>query len=154
MQSVKSNRTCSTRLGHKQPETTSKYLPTTIQFLNHFNSPLDVLARLHDQGQGVNHTTWNGILHAMVSAIADRTSEEIGQQLLRVAFTPPSIRLAGAIVNDTLLAPAAKKFSTSLAPLGELRIVPDSSSGDSPCVAAARSFAECGQHLRKVSRSG
>ncbi len=58
--------------------------------LTHFDSPTDVIARLHDHGQveTENHNGWNEILHALVSSLADRTTEDIGQQLLLVAFTP------------------------------------------------------------------
>jgi DNA-directed RNA polymerase specialized sigma24 family protein len=56
--------------------------------LSHFQSPIDVLVRLHDHSEAANHHNWNAILHAVVSMIADTASEEIGQQLLLVAFTP------------------------------------------------------------------
>ena len=65
-------------------------LARTYPVLNHFDSPTDVIARLHDheQVEVLNHNAWNGILHALVDAIADRTAEDIGQQLLLVAYTP------------------------------------------------------------------
>src|SRR5262249_272172 len=58
--------------------------------LNHFDSPADIIARLHkrEEGEIVNHIAWNGILHALVDSIADRTAEEIGQQLLLAAYAP------------------------------------------------------------------
>ncbi len=58
--------------------------------LNHFDSPADVIARLHEHErvEAANHNAWDGILHALVNAIADRTTEDIGQQLLLVAYTP------------------------------------------------------------------
>ena len=58
--------------------------------LNHFDSPADVIAQLHEheRTEAVNHKAWNGILHALVDSIADRTFEEIGQQLLLVAYAP------------------------------------------------------------------
>ena len=58
--------------------------------LSHFDSPADVIACLHkhEQVETENHNAWNEILHALVKAIADRTTEDIGQQLLLVAFTP------------------------------------------------------------------
>jgi hypothetical protein len=58
--------------------------------LNHFNSPADVIARLHDHErvEADNHNAWNGILNALVNAIADGSTENIGQQLLLVAYTP------------------------------------------------------------------
>src|SRR5207253_4046690 len=50
----------------------------------------DVIARLHDHErvEADNHNAWNGILHALVNAIADGSTENIGQQLLLVAYTP------------------------------------------------------------------
>ncbi len=58
--------------------------------LNHFDSPADVIARLHDheQVETDNHNAWNGILHALVDGLADRNTEDIGQQLLLVAYAP------------------------------------------------------------------
>jgi hypothetical protein len=58
--------------------------------LNHFDSPADVIARLHDheQDETENHNAWNGILHALVKSLANRTTQDIGQQLLLVAYTP------------------------------------------------------------------
>ena len=58
--------------------------------LNHFDSPADVIAKLHEHEriELVNHKAWNGILHALVDSITDGTAEEIGQQLLLVAYAP------------------------------------------------------------------
>ena len=58
--------------------------------LSHFDSPADVIAQLHEHEEAgiVNHIAWNGILHALVDSIADGTAEEIGQQLLLVAYAP------------------------------------------------------------------
>lgn len=58
--------------------------------LNHFDSPADVIVKLHEHERVelVNHKAWNGILHALVESIADRTFEEIGQQLLLLAYVP------------------------------------------------------------------
>jgi len=58
--------------------------------LNHFDSPADVIVKLHEHERVelVNHKAWNGILHALVESIADRTFEEIGQQLLLLAYMP------------------------------------------------------------------
>lgn len=58
--------------------------------LNHFDSPTDVIARLHQHERidADNHNAWNGILHALVDGLADRTTEDIGQQLLVVAYAP------------------------------------------------------------------
>ncbi len=65
-------------------------LASNYPVLNHFDSPTEVVARLHEheQVEGVNHIAWNGILHALVEGLADRTTEEIGQQLLLVAYAP------------------------------------------------------------------
>jgi hypothetical protein len=58
--------------------------------LKHFDSPADVIAQLHEHErvEHVNHKAWNGILHALVDSIADGTAEEIGQQLLLLAYMP------------------------------------------------------------------
>jgi hypothetical protein len=56
--------------------------------LNHFHSPADVIAQLHGQAETANHEAWNEILHALLDCIADRTGEDIGQQLLLVAYAP------------------------------------------------------------------
>jgi len=58
--------------------------------LNHFDSPADVIVQLHEheRTEAVNHKAWNGILHALVDSIADRSFEEIGQQLLLLAYMP------------------------------------------------------------------
>jgi hypothetical protein len=63
--------------------------------LNHFDSPADVIAQLHDheRTEAVNHKAWNGILHALVDSIADRTFEEIGQQLLLLPYMPAINRM-------------------------------------------------------------
>ena len=65
-------------------------LASNHPILNHFDSPADVIVTLHEHAQveAENHNAWDGILCAVVNAIADRTTEEIGQQLLLVAFTP------------------------------------------------------------------
>ena len=58
--------------------------------LNHFDSPADVIVQLHEheRTEAVNHKAWNGILHALVDSLTDRTFEEIGQQLLLLAYMP------------------------------------------------------------------
>ena len=58
--------------------------------LKHFDSPADVIAQLHEHErvEAANHNAWNGILHVLVESIADRTAEEIGQQLLLLAYMP------------------------------------------------------------------
>src|ERR1700740_2690123 len=62
----------------------------TYPILNHFDSPADVIAQLHARARVelVNHKAWNGILHALVDSIAGGTAEDIGQQLLLVAYAP------------------------------------------------------------------
>src|SRR5262249_58021211 len=67
-----------------------KALASNYSILNHFDSPVDVIERLHEheQVETDNHNAWDGIVHAVVNAIANRTTEDIGQQLLLVAFTP------------------------------------------------------------------
>ena len=65
-------------------------LARNYPILNHFDSPADVIAQLHEHERVelVNHKAWNGILHALVDSIAGGTAEEIGQQLLLVAYAP------------------------------------------------------------------
>jgi hypothetical protein len=65
-------------------------LARTYPTLNHFDSPADVIAQLHEHARVelVNHKAWNGILHALVDSIAGGTAEDIGQQLLLVAYAP------------------------------------------------------------------
>jgi hypothetical protein len=63
-------------------------LGRTNPVFNHVHSPLDAVARLHEQGETVNRAAGNEILHSLIRAIADPTSEDIGQQMLLVAFTP------------------------------------------------------------------
>jgi len=65
-------------------------LASNYPVLNHFDSPTGVIARLHEheEVEAANHIAWNGILHALVDSIADGTADEIGQQLLLVAYAP------------------------------------------------------------------
>jgi DNA-directed RNA polymerase specialized sigma24 family protein len=70
---------------HKPRETTSKHLPTTI---NHLRSPLEVVAQLHGQAGRMEHDPGNQILHTLIHAVSDQAFEDLGQQLLLVAFTP------------------------------------------------------------------
>jgi len=65
-------------------------LARNYPILNHFDSPADVIAQLHEHErvEDVNHKAWNGILRALVDSIARGTTEEIGQQLLLVAYAP------------------------------------------------------------------
>jgi hypothetical protein len=65
-------------------------LASNYPVLNHFDSPVGVIARLHEheEVEVANHIAWNGILHALVDSIADGIADEIGQQLLLVAYAP------------------------------------------------------------------
>ncbi len=65
-------------------------LARNYPILNHFDSPADVIARLHEheRAETDNHNAWNGILDALVNAIADGATEDIGQQLLLAAYAP------------------------------------------------------------------
>lgn len=65
-------------------------LARNYHVLNHFDSPADVIAQLHEHErvESVNHKAWNEILHALVDSIAAETAEEIGQQLLLLAYMP------------------------------------------------------------------
>src|SRR5215472_4313359 len=65
-----------------------KALANGYPVLSHFNSPVDLVAQLHDQGGAANHDSGNRILHALIHAISDKSFEDLGQQLLLVAFTP------------------------------------------------------------------
>src|SRR5438552_13239377 len=84
--------------------------------LNHFASPADVIAQLHEheQVEHTNHKAWNGILHALVDSIADRTGEEIGQQLLLLA-PMPAIHKAYAEVCQQFPALAAEDVAQQAA---------------------------------------
>jgi hypothetical protein len=65
-------------------------LASKYPILNHFDSPAAVIAQLHEHQDGeiANHIACNAILHALVDSVADGTAEELGQQLLLVAYTP------------------------------------------------------------------
>jgi hypothetical protein len=65
-------------------------LASKYPILNHFDSPADVIAQLHEHEdvEIVNHIAWSAILHALVHSIADWTAEELGQQLLLAAYAP------------------------------------------------------------------
>jgi DNA-directed RNA polymerase specialized sigma24 family protein len=52
------------------------------------SSPLEVVAQLHRQSEAVNHGRGNQILHSLIRAISEKAFEDLGQQLLLVAFTP------------------------------------------------------------------
>ena len=63
-------------------------LASNYPVLSHFSSPVDLVAHLHEQGGTANHNAGSETLHAMIHAIMERPFEEIGQQLLLLAFTP------------------------------------------------------------------
>ncbi|PYX39811.1 MAG: hypothetical protein DMG83_27910, partial [Acidobacteria bacterium] len=63
-------------------------LASNYPVLNHFSSPVDLVSHLHEQGDTANHNAGSEILHAVVHAITERPFQEIGQQLLLLAFTP------------------------------------------------------------------
>ena len=65
-----------------------KALTSRYPVLSHFSSPIDLIALLHAQGEAANHDEGNKALHALMHAISDKAFEELGQQLLLVAFTP------------------------------------------------------------------
>ena len=77
-------------LSTQTAQTHFQALARNCSALNHFASPADVIAQLHEheQVEHTNHKAWNGILHALVDSIADGTAEEIGQQLLLLAYMP------------------------------------------------------------------
>lgn len=65
--------------------------------LTHFSSPIDLIEYLHQQNQAANHNAGSEILHAVIHAIAERPTEEFGQQLLLLAFTPAIHKLCREI---------------------------------------------------------
>src|SRR5215469_15351236 len=65
-----------------------KALVNSYPVLSHFNSPIDLIAQLHAQGEAANHDAGNKVLRALIHAISNKRFEELGQQLLLVAFTP------------------------------------------------------------------
>ena len=71
-------------LNTQTAQTQFQALARNYPILNHFSSPTDVIAQLHEHEHVVvvNHNAWNGILYALVYSIADGITEEIGQQLL------------------------------------------------------------------------
>src|SRR5260370_37185920 len=83
-------RTLANSLTTKTPQSSYQVLARNTLILCLFDSPTVVIAQLHEHERVelVNHKAWNGILHALVDSIADGTAEEIGQQLLLVAYAP------------------------------------------------------------------
>ena len=79
-----------TSLSTQTARTHFQALARNHSILNHFDSAADVIVQLHEheRTEAANHKAWNGILHALVDSIADRTFEEIGQQLLLLAYMP------------------------------------------------------------------
>lgn len=74
----------STQTARTQFQTLASIYPV----LKHFSSPIDVVEYLHEQDKAANHNAGSEILHAVIHSIAERPSEEFGQQLLLFAFTP------------------------------------------------------------------
>jgi hypothetical protein len=72
-------------------------LASIYPVLNHFSSPIDLVEYLHQQDDVANHNAGSEILHAVIHAIAERPSEEFGQQLLLLAFTPAIHKLCREI---------------------------------------------------------
>lgn len=72
-------------------------LASIYPVLKHFSSPIDVIEYLHEQDKTANHNAGSEILYAVIHAIAERPSEEFGQQLLLLAFTPAIHRICSEI---------------------------------------------------------
>lgn len=72
-------------------------LASTYPVLNHLSSPIDLVEYLHQRDDVANHNAGSEILHAVIHAIAERPSEEFGQQLLLLAFTPAIHKLCREI---------------------------------------------------------
>jgi hypothetical protein len=87
---VRLSRACSDSLSTQTARTHFQALARNYPILNHFDSPADVIAQLHEREEVklVYHIAWNEILHALVDSIADGTAEATGQQLFLVAYTP------------------------------------------------------------------
>ena len=103
-------------LSTQTAQTHFQALARNYPILNHFDSPADVIAQLHEHERVelVNHKAWNGILHALVDSIADGTAEEIGQQLLLLAYMP-AIHKAYAEVCQQFPALAAEDVAQQAA---------------------------------------
>lgn len=65
-----------------------KALASNYPVFSHFQTPLDAVAKLHEQGETVNHDAGNQILHAVIHTVSHKALENLGQQLLLAAFTP------------------------------------------------------------------
>jgi hypothetical protein len=65
-----------------------KALANNYPILSHFESPLDVVTKLRRQGDPASQDAGNQILRTLIHAISDKAFEDLGQQLLLVAFTP------------------------------------------------------------------
>lgn len=77
-----------TKLNTQTARNHFKALATNYAVPNHLSSPLEVVAQLHRQGGRMNHDPGNQILHTLIHAVSDQAFEDLGQQLLLVAFTP------------------------------------------------------------------
>jgi hypothetical protein len=65
-----------------------KALANNYPVLKHLESPLDVVTKLRREGEAVSQEVANQILRAVIHAISNKAFEDLGQQLLLVAFTP------------------------------------------------------------------
>src|SRR5579884_2392224 len=74
----------STQTAQTQFEALSNNYPV----LNHFSSPIELVSHLHEHGEAANHNASREILQTLIHAVAEKPFEEIGQQLLLLAFTP------------------------------------------------------------------
>src|SRR5438445_13792866 len=65
-----------------------KALASNYPVFSHFQSPLDAVAKLHEQGEAVNHDAGNQILRAVIRAGSGKGFDDLGQALLLVGFSP------------------------------------------------------------------
>ena len=65
-----------------------KALSNHYPVLNHFSSPIELVSHLHEHGEAANHNASREILQTLIHAVAEKPFEEIGQQLILLAFTP------------------------------------------------------------------
>lgn len=66
-----------------------KTFTSNYPVLSHLTSPIDLVTHLHEQGEAVDHGAGKGILHTLIHTVSTRGAfENLGQQLLLVAFTP------------------------------------------------------------------
>jgi hypothetical protein len=80
-------------------------LASNYPVLNDFSSPLDLIAYLHLHADAANHNAGSEILHVLIHAITQNHFEEIGQQLLLLAFTPAIHKLCRDVCRRFPLLP-------------------------------------------------